>query len=104
MQQGLMFFGSVIGIKHVKWAANPTRAAGEILSVYVCEKTDDGSLNAIPKTITVTSEHVTQLLPKLQMMKQFDLFGCYITLIPGKNPREEPRMIFEKLMSIPGAK
>ena len=58
MQQGFMFFGSLIGIQHFKWAANQTRAAGEMLSVYVCEKTDDGSLNAEPQTISVPSEQV----------------------------------------------
>lgn len=92
MQQGFMFFGSVIGMKHFKWAANQTRAAGEMLSVYVCEKTDDGSLTAAPRTISIPSEHVEPVLAKLQAMKQFDLFGCSLTVIPSKNPREEPRL------------
>lgn len=104
MQQGFMFFGSLIGIQHFRWAANQTRAAGEMLSIFVCEKTDDGSLNAEPQTISVPSDQVGPVLAKLQTMKQFDLFGCCLTVVPGKNPREKPRLIFEKMMTIPGSK
>ena len=104
MRQGFMFFGSLIGIHLFKWAANQTRAAGEMLSVYVCEKTDDGSLNAEPQTISVPSEQVAPVLAKLQTMKQFDLFRCYLTVIPGKNPREKPRLVFAKMLSMPGSK
>ncbi|NCC74475.1 MAG: hypothetical protein EOM06_13930 [Sphingobacteriia bacterium] len=104
MQQGFMFFGSLIGIQHFKWAANQTRAAGEMLSIFVCEKTDDGSLDAEPQTISVPSDHVEPVLAKLKTMKQFDSFGCYLTVIPGKNPREKPRLMFAKMLNLPGGK
>lgn len=104
MQQGLMFFGSIIGLRHFKWAATQTRTAGEMLSIFVCEKTDDGSLESQPLTISVPSEAISAVMAKMHTVKQFDLFGCILNVIPSKNPQQPPRYQFVKFITIPGAK
>lgn len=104
MQQGLMFFGSIIGLRHFKWGATQTRSAGEMLSIFVCEKTDDGSLDAEPRTISVSSEAISAVMAKLGGVKQFDFFACFLNVIPSRNPQQPPRYQFVKFATIPGVK
>ena len=53
MQQGMLIIGSLLGIRHFKWEANANRKAGEMLTLYICPKTEGGTLDAEPCSISI---------------------------------------------------
>lgn len=101
MQQGTIIFGAILGMNHVKWAANANRQAGEMLSMYVCPATDGGTLDAEPITISVPSENVPSALMKLQTLKQFDSVMVSVQPLPARPGERQVRFNYRGFFDFP---
>lgn len=106
MQQGMLIIGSLLGIRHFKWEANANRKAGEMLTLYICPKTEGGTLDAEPCSISVPSENVPSALGTVQKKKQFDTVVVSVQQVPGRNGERDRLMYrcFYDLSQVTGAK
>lgn len=73
MQNGLILCGAILGKKHIKWGDKGDRKAGEMLTLYVCPKSDNGSLDVQPVELSVASDDIPSVDIKLATKKQFDV-------------------------------
>ena len=48
MQQGFMICAVLLGASHIKWGAKEGRAAGEMVTLYLCPQAVDGGMGERP--------------------------------------------------------
>lgn len=72
MQQGFMICAVLLGASHIKWAAKEGRAAGEMVTLYLCPQAVDGGMGERPCEVMVQHEDIPSVNAKLQTLKQFD--------------------------------
>lgn len=101
MQQGTIIYGALLGINHFKWAAKPDRPAGEMLTIYLCPKTEGGTLDAEPITISVPSENVPSAMMKLKELKQFDLAMVSVQPLPARPGERQVRFAYRGFFDLP---
>lgn len=104
MQQGTMIFGALLGINHIKWGDKGDRKAGEMLTIFLCPKTDGGTLDAEPVTVSVPSENVASAMLKLKEMKQFEPMLVSVSPLPARQGERQVRFQYRGFFDLPGRK
>lgn len=95
MQNGLMMCAALLGVKHIKWGANKEgRKEGEMMQLFLCPKSSDGSLDVQPQVITVSSDEVPAVQKRLITAKQFDTFLVNLEM-------QKDRLIFKSFFELP---
>lgn len=93
MQNGLIFCGALLGKSHIKWGAKADRKEGEMLNLFICPKASNGSLDAKPEEVMVSTDLMPDVERRLLTMKQFD-----IVFIQVEKQRE--RLVFKQFLDL----
>lgn len=95
MQNGLMMCAALLGVKHIKWGANKEgRKEGEMITLFMCPKSSDGSLDVQPQEINVSADDVQTVQKRLITAKQFDVFIVSLD-------KQKERLIFKGFFDLP---
>ena len=93
MQNGLIFCGALLGKSHIKWGAKADRKEGEMLNLYICPKASNGSLDAKPEEVMVSTDLIPDVERRLLTMKQFDIVFLQVE-------KQRERLVFKQFLDL----
>ncbi len=93
MQNGLIFCGALLGKSHIKWGAKADRKEGEMLNLYICPKASNGSLDAKPEEVMVSTDLISDVERRLLTMKQFDIVFLQVE-------KQRERLVFKQFLDL----
>lgn len=94
MQNGLIMCASILDFSHFKWAAKENRPAGEMMTLHLCPKTPDGSLDVKPSEVSVPQDFMGAVQLKLKSLKQFDTVFVSVE-------QQRDRLVFKSFFEMP---
>lgn len=93
MQNGLIFCGALLGKIHIKWGAKADRKEGEMINLYICPKASNGSLDAKPEEVMVSTDLIPDVERRLLTMKQFDIVFLQVE-------KQRERLVFKQFLDL----